>query len=126
MSHGVSLQHIHLELARTAEFPDGSAAHGYDLVAPLADDGRIDLAGWHEAKALCHVTRFWGGDEVRGRIVHTHRGWVFDFGDDAPQEPVFKLDRHAFLPGGYVSITERDGVQRPFRIVSVTPALGAA
>jgi hypothetical protein len=35
-------------------------------------------------------------------------------------EPIFKFDRHAFVPGEYVSITEHDGVTRPFRVVSVT------
>jgi hypothetical protein len=29
------------------------------------------------------------------------------------------MDRHSFAPGEYVSITEHDGVTRPFRVVSV-------
>lgn len=124
MTHGVSLKTIRLELARTAEFPEGSAEHGYSLVAPLTDDGHIDLAGWHDVKALCHVTRFWGGaDEERGRIVHGRHGWIFDYGGAASDEPVFKLEHHRFVPGGYVTITEHDGVQRPFRVASVAPAI---
>ena len=35
-------------------------------------------------------------------------------------EPIFKFDRHSFVPGEYVSITEHDGVTRPFRVISVT------
>ena len=34
-------------------------------------------------------------------------------------EPIFKFDRHVMKQGEYVSITEHDGVMRPFRIVSV-------
>ena len=34
-------------------------------------------------------------------------------------QPGFKFDRHRFIPGEYVSIRERDGDMRTFRIVSV-------
>jgi hypothetical protein len=37
-------------------------------------------------------------------------------------EPIFRFDRHAFVEGEYVSITEHDGVTRPFRVASVRPA----
>jgi hypothetical protein len=50
------------------------------------------------------------------------RGWRFDFGRSTDDEPLFKLDRHSLTPGAYISITEHDGVLRPFRVVSVTPA----
>jgi hypothetical protein len=32
---------------------------------------------------------------------------------------VFRFDTHVFREGEYVSITEHDGVTRPFKIVSV-------
>ena len=123
MAHGVSLMRIRLELARTADFPDGSASHGYELVVPLKADGHVDAEGWHKVKELCHVTRFWGDTpEARGMVVHTRHGWLFEYGA-SDEEPIFKLDRHQFVPGDYVSITEHDGVQRPFKVVSVISAM---
>lgn len=126
MTHAVSLMRIRLELARTSDFPEGSASHGYELIAPLTNDGRIDMAGWHEVKELCHVTRFWGDEpEERGRLVHARAGWCFDYGGTSGEEALFKLDRHHFATGEYVSVTEHDGVQRPFRVAQITPALPA-
>jgi hypothetical protein len=34
-------------------------------------------------------------------------------------KPGFKFDRHYFVPGEYVSVTEHDGVMRTFRIIWV-------
>jgi hypothetical protein len=124
MTHGVSLMRIRLEHARTADFPNGSARHGYEVVAPLTADGHVDVEGWRKVKELCHVTRFWGDEpEQKGLLAHTRHGWCFTYGEDdeADEEPLFKLDRHHFAPGNYVTVTERDGVQRPFRVVAVTP-----
>jgi len=36
------LKRIRLNLARSKEFPNGSARHGYEFVAPLDDTGHID------------------------------------------------------------------------------------
>ena len=42
---------IRLELARNAEFPEGSRAHGYEFIAPLGEDGHLDRdAGKTSAK----------------------------------------------------------------------------
>jgi len=40
-----AFKRIELHLARLKEFPAGSARHGYELVAPLDEDGHIDLHG---------------------------------------------------------------------------------
>jgi hypothetical protein len=125
----VSLNRIRLELARTSGFPAGSVWHSYEFVAPLTADGHIDRNTWGQVKEICHVTRF-GGDtrpEERGQFVHTQSGWGFRYpkGRDVDHETLFKLDRHRFTPGGFVTITEPDGEQRPFRVVAMTPALAA-
>ncbi|MGB8363696.1 MAG: hypothetical protein ACLQUZ_08025 [Rhizomicrobium sp.] len=128
MTHGVSLKRIRLEHARTPDFPEGSASHGYELVAPLTADGHVDAEAWPTVKELCHVLRFWGDEpEQRGLLAHTRHGWCFLYGAsrDAGEEPVFKLDRHRFEPGDYVTVTEPDGAQHPFRVAAVTPALPA-
>lgn len=41
----IALQRIRLHLARSKAFPDGSARHGYEFVAPLDARGHIDLEG---------------------------------------------------------------------------------
>jgi len=119
----MALKRIKLELARNAEFPQGSPRHGYDFVAPLTDDGHLDQEGWKEQKAKCTVWRFWPGEtDEHGHLVH-HRGhnWAFQY-DDADlddEEPIFRFDRHRFVDGEYVSITEHDEVQRTFRVAEV-------
>jgi hypothetical protein len=39
--------------------------------------------------------------------------------EEEGEEPIFRFDRHRFVEGEYASITEHDGVQRTFRVVSV-------
>ena len=54
-------------------------------------------------------------------LLHLGRDrWVFSYAPGTDDdEPAFKFDKHSFKPGEYVSITEHDGVTRPFKIVSV-------
>jgi len=124
----MALKLIRLELARTKDFPDGSPHHGYEFVAPLKSDGTLDSNEWKGYGQACTVRRFWNGeDDERGQLIHAgKRGWVFSYeaGED-DDEPIFKFDRHTFTEGEYVSITEHDGVTRPFKVVLVTtpPAL---
>ena len=121
----MSLQRIRLELARTGQFPDGSTRHGYEFVAPLDDKGGLDGPGWRRDRSACTVRRFWvGGDDEHGQLIHRRDGkWAFSYkpADDSDDEPIFRFDKHAFRPGEYVSITEHDGVTRPFRVVEVKP-----
>lgn len=119
----MTLKRVRLELARDHDFPNGSRERGYDFIAPLDDEGHLVAAAWRQLRDKCRVRRFWAGqpDEV-GRLVHRPGGtWVFDYdpkssGDD---EPGFKFDRHRFVPGEYVSITEHDRLQRTFFIKAV-------
>jgi hypothetical protein len=118
----MSLNIIRLELARTKETPEGNANCGYEFVAPLDAAGRFDEKTWRSHRGACTVRRFWeNANNEYGMLVHTKgRRWVFSYapGED-DDEPVFKLDRHTFKEGDYVSVTEHDGVTRPFKIVSV-------
>jgi len=122
MSKDAHLKAVRLELARTDDFPAGSAEHGYEFIAPLLNDGTLAPDLWRGEKDKCTVTRFWGDEpEKKGKLRHVGHGWRFDYdaGTHDDDEPFFKLDRHKLAPGSYVSITENDGVQRPFRVVSV-------
>jgi hypothetical protein len=117
------LSRIRLELGRTAEFPQGSAQHGYEFIAPLTLGGHIDALEWRRAKEHCGVRRFWGNErDEHGMLKHVGHGWRFDYGNEnESDESFFKLDAHTLAPGNYVSIHERDGVARPFRVVEVRP-----
>jgi hypothetical protein len=118
----MGLKRIRLELARTPEFPEGSARHGYEFTAPIDATGRLDPAGWTKAKSACTVRRFWDNDEdEHGILIHRRDGnWAFSYrpGDD-DDEPIFRFDKHAFVKGEYVTVTEHDGVARPFRVASI-------
>lgn len=66
---------VRLNLARSKEFPEGSAAHGYEFVAPLDVHGYIDPKLWKEQRDHCRVRRFWNGeDEQIGWLVHKPGG----------------------------------------------------
>ena len=65
----VALRKVVLNAARSKEFPEGSIRHGYDFVAPLTDDGHIDLEAWRSHRGECFAHRFWG-DEPSMRGLH--------------------------------------------------------
>ena len=118
------LRHVRMELARDHDFPNGSSAHGYELVAPLDDNGHIVAEAWRLTRERCRVKRFWGRETSDvGHIVHKPGGaWAFHYdihGDPEHDETGFKLERHTFAPGEYVSIKEQDGVLRTFRVIRV-------
>src|SRR5258706_12977283 len=122
----MNLMRIRLVLARAPEFPVGSCEHGYEFIAPLKAGEHIDGEAWKTVKEKCRVVRFWGDEPERdGLLRHVGHGWRFDYhtNDDAGDEPFFKLDKHSLSPGAYVSVTEKDGVQRPFRVESVLPVV---
>jgi len=118
------LRTIRLELARNPDFPEGSINHGYEFKAPLDTEGTLDKDGWSAERKNCTVRRFWQGEpDELGHLVHTRSNvWMFHYDGHGEEddEPIFKFDRHHFLEGEYVSITEHDGVQRTFRVASVT------
>ncbi|MGB3809295.1 MAG: hypothetical protein WA943_04305 [Parvibaculum sp.] len=120
----MALYRVRLTLARNEDYPAGSAAHGYDLVVPLDKAMRLDAEGWRAEAKKCVVRRFWEGepDQV-GLLRHIGRGWAIDYDAKTIEadEPFFKLDRHEFQNGEYISVTEQDGEMQTFRIVSVEP-----
>lgn len=118
------LYKIRLELARNKEFPNGSPAHGYELIAPLTGDGHLDEAAWRAHKQACKVRRFWPGQgDEHGRIERKGDRWLFSYAPGTDDdEPIFRLGLHVFKPGEYISITEHDGVLRTFTVASAKPA----
>jgi len=119
----MSLKKIRLELARTSEYPDGHPGCGYEFTAPLDRNGHLDASDWSRVEEACTVRRFWlHGEDEHGHLQHHRNRWVFSYRrGDEDDEPIFRLDKHAFTVGEYVSVTEHDGMSRPFRIVAVAP-----
>ena len=63
--------------------------------------------------------------DEHGVLIQRRNGtWAFSYepGDD-DDEPIFRFDKHNFVVGEYVTVTEHDGVARPFRVVDVRPAI---
>jgi hypothetical protein len=119
----MALKRIRLELARTREFPQGNPNCGYEFIAPLREDGQFDAESWKRHREDCIVRRFWQGeDDQHGMLVHGPGGrWKFSYVPDEEDddEPIFKFNRHVMKQGEYISITDYDGVARPFHIISV-------
>ncbi len=118
------LKKIRLNLARTKDFPNGSARHGYEFVAPLAADGHIDAEAWKKVRDKCRVRRFWGAEEEDvGHLVHRPGGsWAFryDIAGDEDDEAGYRFGAHPFAVGEYVSIKDEDGDLHTFQVATVT------
>lgn len=112
---------IRLELARTPEFPQGSAGRAYLLHLPLDDEGFIDEAALEGSPARATVHRFWPNERDRaGYVVRTKRGWALSYQvGDEDDESLFHLESHPIRPGEYVTLTEPDGTQLPFRVANL-------
>jgi hypothetical protein len=125
-----NLKRIRLELARSKEFPNGSAAYGYEFVAPLDGGAHIDAALWRQYRDRCRVRRFWGEEAEVGHLVHRpggseHAQWIFDYDDGSAEhddETGYRFGAHAFRLGEYVSIRDPASGMHTLRVVSVMPA----
>ena len=111
---------IRIELAREAGHPDGAHGIAYVIVAPLDDDGHIDVELWRQHRDACRVARMRPKQaSVPGHLVHRRGGtWAFEYQADIPDEDGFHFAEERFVPGEYVSINE-EGSMHPFRVVSV-------
>ncbi|AKH42110.1 hypothetical protein FHS61_002355 [Altererythrobacter atlanticus] len=115
---------VRLTLARTPEYPEGSAQHAYELVLPLGEDGLIDREAFEQNRGRATVQRIWPGEGVqRGAILHKRDGWAFSYRPgDADDEDLFHLEHHPLVAGNYVTLTEPDGDRLPYRVVTVRSA----
>lgn len=112
---------IRLELARTREFPEGSASRAYLLRLPLDEKGLIDERALGSSPALATVHRFWPNQpDLSGYVVRTPNGWALSYepGED-DDEAVFHLETHPIRIGEYITLTEPDGTRLPFRVASL-------
>lgn len=124
------LSRVVVHLARSRDFPEGSAQHGYEIVAPLDAEGHLDAEAWKRSRKQCRVRRFWAGEpDQEGLLVHRSGGaegatWVIDYEQDSSDddEAGYRLGGHRFEEGEYVSIRDDDGHMNTFRVVRVEPA----
>lgn len=110
----MTLSRITLRLARNpgTEFANGDDRYGYTLVAPLDAKGFLDADGWKAASTHCTVRHFSPDLPAPRDGLLKRRGdnWYFDYeaGSTEDDEPVFKLGRHPFKAGEYVTVTDED------------------
>lgn len=114
---------VRLELASSREFADGNRSCGYELVAPLDADWRLDIAAWQRRRHDNWVRRFRPlQDDGWGRLWHDRLGWFFVFGYGIDSEEAVLEDEDAPLaPGTEISLIENDGRMRRFYVAAVTP-----
>jgi hypothetical protein len=122
----MTLSRIVMRLARNpgTEFAEGDDHRGYTVVAPLLEDGKLDVDAFQKARADCSVRRFAPDEEaVNGRLARRGQTWFFDYddADDADDEPVHRLGDHRFTVGEYVSVADEDGLMLAYRVTEVTP-----
>ena len=112
---------IRLELARTNEFPEGSVSRAYLLHLPLDDDGFIDEQALGHLPAQATVHRFWPNEpDLSGYVIRTPRGWALSYAiGEEDDETVYHLETHPIRIGEYITLTEPDGRQLPFRVASL-------
>jgi len=120
----MTLSKVVLHLARNPEagFITGDRERGYVLIAPLAADGRLEEMAWRERASECTVRAFAPDAPIRdGRLARRGHNWFFDYdrSDTDDDEPVFKLEQHAFTVGEYITIRDKDGTPLVYRIDSV-------
>ncbi len=128
------LQRITLNLARTKEHPEGSARIGYEILAPLDSEGRLNAQAWSARRKECRVRRFRPGEpDMHGVLVHRAGGaegatWVIDYDAERvdDDETGYRLGSHSLKVGDYVSIRDEDGEMQTFHVVHVRPAQIAA
>jgi hypothetical protein len=125
------LQRITIQLGRTPDRPGGDARDGYEIIAPLTADGRLDAARWRQERDRCRVRRFRPGSRDRyGWLLHRAGGaggarWAIDYDDQTPDddEAFFRIDRHRIAVGEYIAVGDGGDDMAPFKIVSIKPLL---
>ena len=104
---------IRLELARTPEFPEGSASRAYMLRVPLESSGLIDDAAMAKRPAMATVRRFWPNEaDQTGYLIRSGRDWAYSYAiGEEDDEKLYHLELIPLRMGNYVTITEPDGVR---------------
>jgi len=113
---------VRLELAPTPDFPLGSASRAYLIRLPVNDDGLVDEAKLGAGRDRARVHRFWPSQpDMSGSLVRTSEGWAISYRRPAGTiDAAIRLDARQLRIGEEVILTEPDGRQLPYRVVSLT------
>ena len=114
-------QSIRLELARTPQFPEGSASRAYLLHLPLDERGLVNEPARGRSPERATVRRFWPNEpDQSGYVIRRKDGWAFSYmPGDEDDETIFHLENHPIRLGEYLTLTEPDGTRLPFRVASI-------
>lgn len=116
--------HIRLELAREPGHPHGDSRDGWDIVAALDDQGRLDLETCRSDPKRCFVRRFIRDATIAtGHLRHSFGDqWLLDLdGRDDLEATGFRFGEETFAVGEYVSITSADGQAHTYSIERLQP-----
>lgn len=115
--------HIRLEMARAPDAPTGDPGEGYDMVAPLDSDGRLDAAGWRAEPERAYARRFSDGvTEAKGQLRLDGRDqWTIDLPGEAEDAVGYRFGHERFVVGEYVSLTLPSGEQNTYQVVVSRP-----
>jgi hypothetical protein len=113
---------IRLVLDQTPEFPAGSASRAYLVQLPVKEDGLVDTAILETALHRARIRRHWPNEADRsGSITRTTSGWGFAHGaQEEGGRPIFHLETQRLCVGESITLTEPDGRQQTYRVVSVS------
>jgi hypothetical protein len=115
-------RHIRMKLAREPGHPDGDPGVGYDLVAFLDEEGRLDLEACRADPTRCRVRRFVEAETVAiGQLRHsTGDRWLLEFPETEGEDATgFRLGDERFVVGEYISIISGDGTVHTYCIERV-------
>jgi len=114
---------LRLELARTPEFPQGSASRAYLLRLPLDERQLIDAEALEKAPARATVLRHWPNEpDLSGYVIRNRSGWAFSYRPgEEDDERIFHLENHPLEIGACLTLTEPDGRKLPYRVASRKP-----
>jgi hypothetical protein len=124
----MALSRITLRLARNpgTEFANGDDRYGYTLLAPLDASGLLDAATWKANHDKCTVRHFSPAlpEPREGLLKRRGDNWFFDYeaGTTDDDEPVFKLGRHPFKTGEYVTITDENDRPLTYQVKEIAKA----
>ncbi len=111
--------HIRLELAREPGHPHGDAGDGWDIIAALDAEGRLDLEACRAQAGRCFVRRFIRNTTVAtGHLRHSLGDhWLLDLdGRDDLDAAGFRLGEERFILGEYVSVISGDGTTHVYGV----------
>lgn len=117
-------QSIRLELDRTRDFPNGSAGRAYLLRLPLRNDGSIDEAAILRAPEHATMRRLWASEaDLSGHVRRIGNRWALvSAGGEKGESIISEFDPATIREGGLLRMTERCGLNLPFRVAKVRQA----